>query len=211
MYGCPKYQLVEPADIRTPDRTLMMVQECIDLLIQIQGHVFKINAYILPHMDTSYDLILGQKPMYELEAGPNFGNLTFTFMKRSLELSTTKDIVIPPRKWSKVSLDIVNCPKDFRNGKAVCNLITNFKKFGVQTMFLPVKNGKVQLQMENNTDFAWKIPAFSICGSVDMRSVGYFMIKREKLRKILEDSQSANFLTEDETMQFLQNGGARST
>ena len=202
LYSCPRYHLPEPAYIRSADKTLMMVHECIDLLIQIQGHVFKINAYILPHMDTQFDLILGQKPMYELEAGPNFGNLTFTFMKRSLELSTTKDIVIPPRKWSKVSLDIVNCPKDFRNGKAVCNLITNFKKFGVQTMFLPVKNGKVQLQMENNTDFAWKIPAFSICGSVDMRSVGYFMIKRENLRKILEGSQCANFLTEDETIKF---------
>ena len=55
----------------------MVVQECIDLLIKIQGHVFKINAYILPHMDTSYDMILGQKPMYELEAGPDFGTLTF--------------------------------------------------------------------------------------------------------------------------------------
>ena len=202
LHDCPKYRLAKPALIRTPDRTYMVVQECIDLLIKIQGHVFKINAYILPHMDTSYDMILGQKPMYELEAGPDFGTLTFTFMKRSLGLLTTKAIVIPPRKWSKVSLEIKGCPKEFRNGKAVCNMITNYKKLGIQTMFLPVKNGKVQLQMENNTEFAWRIPAFSICGSIDMRSVGYFMIKRERLEKVLVDSQSANFLTEDETMQY---------
>ena len=202
LHSCPRYRLAKPALIRTPDRTHMVVLECIDLLIKIQGHVFKINAYILPHMDTSYDLILGQKPMYELEAGPDFGTLTFTFMKRSLGLATVKTIVIPPRKSSKVSLKILDCPKEFRNGKAVCNMITNFKKLGVQTMFLPVKNGKVQLQMENNTDLAWKIPAFSICGSVDMRSVGYFMIKREKLQKVLVDSQVANFLTEEETMQY---------
>ena len=202
LHDCPKYRLARPALIRTPDKTHMVVQECIDLLVKIQGHVFKINAYILPHMDTSYDMILGQKPMYELEAGPDFGTLTFTFMKRSLGLATTKTIVIPPRKWSKVSLEIRGCPKEFRNGKAVCNMITNFKKLGVQTMFLPVKNGKVQLQMENNTEFAWKIPTNSICGSIDMRSVGFFMIKRERLERVLVDSQSANFLTEDETMQY---------
>ena len=202
LHDCPRYRLARPALIRTPDKTHMVVQECIDLLIKIHGHIFKINAYILPHMDTSYDMILGQKAMYELEAGPDFGTLTFTFMKRSLGLATTKAIVIPPRKWSKVSLEIKGCPKDFRNGKAVCNMITNFKKLRVQTMFLPVKNGKVQLQMENNTDFAWKIPAFSVCGSIDMRSVGFFMIKRERLEKVLVDSQSANFLTEDETIQY---------
>ena len=202
LQGCPRYRLAKPALIRTPDRTHMVVSECIDLLLKIQGHVFKINAYILPHMDTSYDLILGQKPMYELEAGPDFGTLTFTFMKRSLGLATTKTIVIPPRKWSKVSLEILGCPKDFKNGRAVCNMITNFKKLGIQTMFLPVKNGKVQLQMENNTDFTWKIPSSSICGSIDMRSIGYFMIKREKLQKVLVDSHAANFLTEEETMQY---------
>ena len=153
-------------------------------------------------MDTAYNLIIGQKPMYELEAGPNFGTLTFSFMKRSLELRNTKEIVIPPRKWTKVSLEILNCPKEFKNGKAVCNMITNYKKFGVQSMFLPVKNKRVQLQMENNTDFIWRIPVSSICGSIDMRSVGYFMIKRKKLYRDLVNSQCANFLTEEETIQF---------
>ena len=77
LHDCPRYRLAKPALIRTPNKTHMVVQECIDLLIKIQGHVFKINAYILPHMDTSYDMILGQKPMYELEAGPDFGHINF--------------------------------------------------------------------------------------------------------------------------------------
>ena len=180
----------------------MMVQECIDLLIQIQGHVFKINSYILPNMDTSYDLILGQKPMYELEGGPNFGTLTLTFMRRSLELYTAKEVRIPPKKWSKISLDILNCPSEFKHGKAICNMITNWKKFGVQAMFLPVKNKRVQLKLENNTNSTWIIPAGTVCGSIDMRSIGYFMIKRDELHKALISSQSANFLTEEETMKF---------
>ena len=68
-------------------------------------------------MDTSYHLILGQKPLYELEGGPNFGTLTFTFMARSLELYNSKEIRISPGKVKRVSLDIMNCPKEFKNAK----------------------------------------------------------------------------------------------
>ena len=35
-----------------------------------------------------------------------------------------------------------------------------------------------------------------------MRSVGYFMIEREDLYNLLTTSDTANFLTEDETMQY---------
>ena len=44
LHACPKYKLAQPALIRTPDKTYMMVEECIDMLMKIQGHVFKINA-----------------------------------------------------------------------------------------------------------------------------------------------------------------------
>ena len=158
--------------------------------------------HILPQMDVSHDLILGQKPLYELEGGPNFGTLTFTFMARSLELYNSKAIRISPGGVKRVSLDIMNCPKEFKNGKAICNLLTNGKGKRIQTMYLAVKNKKVQLEMDNNTPTDWIIPVGSLCGSIDMRSVGYFMIQREDLYHLLTTSDTANFLTEDETMQY---------
>ena len=118
LHDCPRYRLAKPALIRTPDKTHMVVQECIDLLIKIQGHVFKINAYILPHMDTSYDMILGQKPMYELEAGPDFGTLTFTFMKRSLGLTTTKGNCDTTKEMVKGILRNKGMPKRFQKWKS---------------------------------------------------------------------------------------------
>ena len=90
----------------------MLVEECVLLLVEIQGHVFKIYAYILPQMDASYDLILGQKTLYKFEGGPNFGTFTFTFMARSLELYNSKEIRISPGKVKRVSLDIMNCLKN---------------------------------------------------------------------------------------------------
>ena len=178
LHLAPTFKLETPSAIRTPSQMnpYLIVEECVMLLVEIQGHVFKIYAYILPHMDVTYDLILGQKPLYELEGGPNFGTLTFTFMARSLELYNPKTIKISPGEVKQVSLEIMNCPKEFKNGKAICNLITNNKERRVQTMYLTVRNKRVQLEMDNNTLTDWVIPAKSVCGSIDMRSVGYFMI-----------------------------------
>ena len=63
MQATPIFKLETPSLIRTPSQVnpYMFVEECVLLLVEIQGHVFKIYAYILPQMDTSYDLILGQK------------------------------------------------------------------------------------------------------------------------------------------------------
>ena len=141
MHIAPTFKLENPSLIRTPSQMnpYMLVEECVLLLVEIQGHVFKIYAYILPHMDVTYDLILGQKLLYELEGRPNFGTLTFTFMARSLELYNSKEIRISPGDVKKVSLDITYCPKEFKNGKAICNLLTNGKGKNVQTMYLTVR------------------------------------------------------------------------
>ena len=90
MHMAPTFKLENPSLIRTPSQInpYMLVEECVLLLVEIQGHVFKIYAYILPHMDVSYYLILGQKPLYELEGGPNFGTLCqgLTNMDQSVKL-----------------------------------------------------------------------------------------------------------------------------
>ena len=83
--------------------------------------------------------------------------------------SNSKEIKLSPGEVKKVTLDIINCPQEFKHGKAICNLLTNGKGKRVQTMYLTVKNKKVQLEMDNNTPTDWVIPARSVCGSIDMR------------------------------------------
>ena len=43
-------------------------------MIKFQGHVFERIAY-LANMTVDYDFLIGQKSMYELEAGANFRNV----------------------------------------------------------------------------------------------------------------------------------------
>ena len=56
-----------------------------NLLISFGSHVFEMVVYLLD-MDDNFDFVIGQKAMYELEGGPNFGTLSFHFLMRSIPL-----------------------------------------------------------------------------------------------------------------------------
>ena len=159
--------------------------------------MFLINASIVPEMCEEYDFILGQKTMYELEAGPNFGTLNFSFVQRSLLLYTDQNISIKPGHTQTVKLRIKNCPREFKHGEVICNLKPNNNYGSVQTILLPVRNRKVIVKMENDTSTMWKIPLGGICGSADMRSVSYFHIDRDILHKLM--IPHCAFLNEHET------------
>ena len=123
-------------------------------------------------------------------------------MKRSLELRNPRKIHIKPGHSEIVRLPIKNCPLDFRNGHVICHMKTNSKSGNVATKLLPVKNRTVKITMENNMSTPWVIPKNSLCGCADMRSVGYFHIKREVLQSLL--SSEFAFLSENETNEYFK-------
>ena len=64
--------------------------EAIQFMVKFHGHVFEFIAY-LADMSESFDLVIGQKSMYELEASVDFNNLAFSFLKDlylSMQLTT---------------------------------------------------------------------------------------------------------------------------
>ena len=59
---------------------VIKVTEAIQFMIKFHGHVFEFIAYLADMSDT-FDFVLGQKSMYELEATVDYNNLAFTFLK----------------------------------------------------------------------------------------------------------------------------------
>ena len=55
---------------------IIKVTETIQFMVKFHGHVFEFIAY-LADMSESFDLVIGQKSMYELEASVDFKNLAF--------------------------------------------------------------------------------------------------------------------------------------
>ena len=64
---------------------------------------FEVIAYLADMSDT-FDFVIGQKSMYELEATVDYNNLAFTFLKRSLPVYAMEDFTVKQGKSKDIVL-----------------------------------------------------------------------------------------------------------
>ena len=173
------------------------------ITIKFQGHVFEIVAY-LANMAADYDFLIGQKSMYELEAGANFRNLSFQFIMRSLNLYSSENVNIKPGQTKTCSLELNELPPGMPDQKEEHDVIVKLKTFRsdqlVQTLLAKWHNNRILLHATNKTDKIWKIKKGEMMESMDMRSLGYFTVTRDNLNRIMKDH--CKFLTEEETYEY---------
>ncbi len=107
----PRYK-IRPRGMRVANGKIIRIDECITLMIQFSGHVFEMVVYLMPIVE-QYDFVIGQKTMYELEGGLNFGNLSFHFMMRSIPLLATCDMIVESNQEQKMDLEFAETPPEF--------------------------------------------------------------------------------------------------
>ena len=172
-------------------------------MIKFQGHVFEMIAY-LANMTADYDFLIGQRSMYELEAGPNFRNLSFHFMMRSLNLYSTENVSIKPNQTKIDSLELKDMPPGMPNPEeeheAIIKIKTHRPDKLVQTLLAKQHNNMILLHATNRSDKIWKIRKGEMMGNLDMRTLGYFTVTRENLSKIMNDH--CKFLSDEETYEY---------
>ena len=83
--------------------------KAIQFMVKFHGHVFEFIAY-LADMSESFDLVIGQKSMYELEASVDFNNLAFSFLKRSLPVYAIANFKIRPGKTKDIVMELKDIP-----------------------------------------------------------------------------------------------------
>ena len=103
---------------------VIKVTEAVQFMVKFHGHVFEFIAY-LADMSESFDLVIGQESMFELEASVDFNNLAFSFLKRSLPVYAVDNFSIRPGKTKDIVMKLKDIPfkisgyKDFpENGLA---------------------------------------------------------------------------------------------
>ena len=88
---------------------VIKVTEAIQFMIKLHGHVFEFIAY-LADISESFDLVIDQKTMYELEASVDFNNLVFSFLKRSLPVYAVDNFNIRPGKTKDIVMELKDIP-----------------------------------------------------------------------------------------------------
>ena len=91
------------------DDGVIKVTEAIQFMIRFHGHVFEFIA-CLADMSETFDFVIGQKSMYELEATVDYNNLAFTFLKRSLPVYAVDNFTVKPGKTKDVALELKDVP-----------------------------------------------------------------------------------------------------
>ena len=196
------------------DDGVIKVTEAIQFMIRFHGHVFEFIAY-LADMSETFDFVIGQKSMYELDGTVDYNNLAFTFLKRSLPVYAVDNFTVKPGKTKDVALELKDVPfkvhgyTDFpKDGVAVvANLESANDNQLVQTFILHLfEDGKTTVQLTNHSEENWKIKQGELMRCFDMRSSGYFHVSRETLQQIMQSSfkDNCSFLNETETSQYFE-------
>ena len=176
-------------------------------MIRFHGHVFEFIAY-LADMSETFDFVIGQKSMYELEATVYHNNLAFTFLKRSLPVYAVDNFTVKPGKTKDIAPEIkVHGYKDFpKDGvAAVAKLKSASEDQLVQTLIIHLsESGKTTVQLTNHSKGSWKINQGEMLGCLDMRSSGYFHVSRDTLQQIMQSSfkDNCSFLSETEKSEY---------
>ena len=200
LHQYPKFK-IQPRRIKCANGEFIVIDECLVMMIVFQGHVFEMVVYILELCD-DYDFIIGQKTMYELEGGPNFGTLSFHFLMRSIPLKAMEEFTLKPGETRNYGLEMLLVPPGFQGGTAVVKLRSENPGALPQTLKLDLdKRGKGIIRAHNEGLKPWTIHIGETMGSVDMRSLGYFHIDRDNI--VTTFSDKCNFLSEEETCEYI--------
>ena len=199
LHQYPKFK-IKARKIKVADGRTIAIDECVNMLISFGSHVFEMVVYLLD-MDDNSDFVVGQKAMYELEGGPNFGTLSFHFLMRSIPLKAMTEVTIIPGNSKLYGIQMLALPPDFTGGTGVIKMRNENPGFLPQTLKLEVdKRGRGLIRTHNDGIHPWTINRGETMGSIDMRSLGYFHISRDTIVENLEDQ--CRFLTEEETCEY---------
>ena len=182
------------------DGRVIIIDECVNMVISFGSHIFEMVVYLLD-MDDNFDFVIGQKAMYELEGGPNFGTLTFHFLMRSIPLMAMSEVTIKPGETRTYGIQMLAVPSEFKGRTGVIKLRSENPGQLPQTLKLEVdKRGRGLIKAHHEGTYPWTINVGETMVSIDMRSLGYFHVNRDKIVENLEDQ--CRFLTEDETCEY---------
>ena len=194
---------IQPRPIKIANDEHIIVDECIHLMIRFGEHVFEMIAY-LSDMLKDYDMVIGQKSMYELEGGPSFKTMGFEFMMRSVDVKSIKNVIIPSGEDRVIPLELEDCPEDLFDAENIIvklrSNIENLHEQLPQTLICRMKNRKIEITAHNRSRKDWVIKRGDFMGCADLRSIGYFHISRRVLETAMADKCA--FLSEGETQEY---------
>ena len=165
----------------------------IPVIISIGDCCFEV--YTLVCRLTTTDFMWGMKNMIETEGTICTRTMKYNFLNRSPRILAVKNFSLPP--WTKVKHPVpvemkVEFPQEL-SGHAVAKLLL-IPKSGLVTVKVPVCRNIIKISLSNDSNYHLSFSAGNVIGILDVRSLGYFHIGMDQLKKAcLQDYNFQSF------------------
>ena len=143
----------------------------IPVWIGLDGHAFEIMT-LVSDIRPAQDMVIGIKELFEIEADINTRKSQVEFINRSVPLIPEEEMVIKPTETRTVQLT-APFPEEL-SGVAVCKLMLGDKMI---TRKLKITRNRCSVTFHNSSKRELKLYKGFPLGMVDIRSIGYYMVK----------------------------------
>ena len=114
----PRYD-VPPKPIVIGDGSSIEVKEAIKFTVELEGHMYEINALIFEAEKDKLDLVIGAKSLLKLQANVKFSTLAMELPITSLQVTSQESQRIPAGEHREVVYTIRDPPPKFSPGIAI--------------------------------------------------------------------------------------------
>ena len=153
----------------------------IPVIIDIHGHRFEIFTFVSEICEI-VDLVLGIKNVFELEGVVDSQDSYFSFLNRSIPFFPKDKTEIPPIVQKMVVIEALFVEE--LSGMAIVKVFY-MNKHVTEMIKLKFIRNRATLKITNNTSKTLTFGRSNMIGIFDLRSLGYYKIKKDVLQQNL--------------------------
>ena len=153
----------------------------IPVIIDEHGHRFEIYTFV-SEIHQNIDLVLGIENVFELEGVINSRDCCFTFLNRSIPIFPEKDVILKPNEQKLIK---VRAPFVDEISRMTIIKLLDGGTHSTLLIKLKIMHNKAMLDIVNKGKDTMIFKPEKIIGVIDLRSLGYYKIKKGILQQNL--------------------------
>ena len=151
------------------------------VIITIQNHRFEIFM-LVSEIHENVDLVLGIKNLFELEGVIDSRDSCLSFLNRSIPFFAKEAIEVKPKEQKLITIEAAFIEEI--SGMAITKLLDR-ESYITITLKLKFIRNRATLKVTNITEVKITFNPDHVVGVVDLRSLGYYKIKKGVLQQNL--------------------------
>ena len=152
----------------------------IPVIMTIQNHRFEIFS-IVSEIQENVDHVIGVKNLFELEGVIDLQDFCVNFLNRSIPFFPTEKVSVKPKEQKLLILKAQFVEEI--SGMAITKML-DIKEQKTLTMKIKFIRNRAMFKVTNSTNKTVTFDLKEMLGIIDLRSIGYYKIKKVSYSKI---------------------------